>query len=50
MVVLALFTFGHVILAFAIKGTLKSMFTGRLTKGQIERMERQAAAGRKRER
>jgi thiosulfate reductase cytochrome b subunit len=50
MVILAIFTFGHVILAFAIKGTLKSMFTGRLTKGQIERLERQATAGRRVER
>jgi thiosulfate reductase cytochrome b subunit len=50
MVILAIFTFGHVILAFAIKGTLKSMFTGKLTKGQIERMERQAAVGTKIER
>ena len=40
MVILALFITIHVSLAFAIKGTIKSMFTGRLTKSQIEKLER----------
>jgi thiosulfate reductase cytochrome b subunit len=40
MLVLALFIFVHVTVAFATKGTIKSMFTGRLTKGQLERLNR----------
>jgi thiosulfate reductase cytochrome b subunit len=40
MVILALFILVHVSMAFAIKGTIKAMFTGRLTEGQIERLNR----------
>jgi len=40
MVILAVFIAIHVSLAFAVKGTIKSMFTGRLTKSQIEKLER----------
>lgn len=40
MVILVVFLFIHVSVAFAIKGVIKSMFTGRLTKGQLERLER----------
>jgi thiosulfate reductase cytochrome b subunit len=40
MVILAVFLFVHVSVAFAVKGTIKSMFTGRLTKGQLEGLER----------
>jgi len=40
MLILAAFLFIHVSVAFAVKGTIKSMFTGRLTKGQLERLER----------
>ena len=39
MVVLAAFLIIHVSVAFAVKGTIKSMFTGRLTKGQLRRLE-----------
>ena len=38
--ILVVFLFIHVSVAFAIKGVIKSMFTGRLTKGQLERLER----------
>jgi len=40
MVILAVFIIIHVSLAFAVKGTIKSMFTGRLTKSQIAKLER----------
>ena len=40
MVILAVFIAIHVSLAFAVKGKIKSMFTGRLTKSQIEKLER----------
>jgi thiosulfate reductase cytochrome b subunit len=40
MAILAGFLLVHVSVAFAVKGTIKSMFTGRLTKGQLERLER----------
>lgn len=40
MAVLATFILIHVSMAFAIKGVIKSMFTGRLTKGQLERLDR----------
>lgn len=40
MVVLAIFTFFHVTMAVAVKGSIKAMFTGRLTKGQLQRMSR----------
>jgi len=40
MVILGLFILIHVSIAFAVKGTIKSMFTGRLTKSQIAKLER----------
>ena len=40
MVILGLFILIHVSVAFAVKGTIKSMFTGRLTKSQIAKLER----------
>jgi len=40
MTILAAFLIIHVSVAFAVKGTIKSMFTGRLTKGQLQRLER----------
>ena len=40
MTVLLIFLIIHVSVAFAIKGTIKSMFTGRLTKSQLERLNR----------
>ena len=40
MTILFLFLLIHVSVAFAIKGTIKSMFTGRLTRSQIERLNR----------
>lgn len=39
MAILVVFLFIHVSVAFTIKGVIKSMFTGRLTKGQLERLE-----------
>ena len=39
MIVLATFLIIHVSVAFAVKGAIKSMFTGRLTKGQLRRLE-----------
>lgn len=39
MVILTAFLLIHVSVAFAVKGTIKSMFTGRLTKGQLKRLE-----------
>ncbi|WP_244430808.1 cytochrome b/b6 domain-containing protein [Methylocystis sp. ATCC 49242] len=41
MTILVAFLIIHVSVAFAVKGTIKSMFTGRLTKGQLQRLERQ---------
>ncbi len=40
MVILGLFILIHVSIAFAVKETIKSMFTGRLTKSQIAKLER----------
>jgi thiosulfate reductase cytochrome b subunit len=40
MVILGLFILIHVSIAFAVKGTIKSMFTGRLSKSQIAKLER----------
>ena len=40
MVILGIFILIHVSIAFAVKGTIKSMFTGRLTKSQIAKLER----------
>lgn len=40
MTILVAFLIIHVSVAFAVKGTIKSMFTGRLTKGQLQRLER----------
>lgn len=40
MAILSAFLIIHVGVAFAVRGTIKSMFTGRLTKGQLERMAR----------
>ena len=40
MVILAVFIAIHVSLAFAVNGTIKSMFPGRLTESQIEKLER----------
>lgn len=40
MSILVIFLIIHVSVAFAIKGTIKSMFTGRLTKAQTERLNR----------
>jgi thiosulfate reductase cytochrome b subunit len=40
MIILGLFIVIHVSIAFAVKGTIKSMFTGRLTKSQIAKLER----------
>ncbi|MBM3553633.1 MAG: cytochrome b/b6 domain-containing protein [Alphaproteobacteria bacterium] len=40
MVVLVLFIFVHVSAAFAVKGTVQSMFTGRLPKRQQEKLNR----------
>lgn len=40
MTILAGFLLIHVSVAFAVKGTIKSMFTGRLTKGQLKGLER----------
>lgn len=39
MTILAAFLIIHVSVAFAVKGTIKSMFTGRLTKSQLRRLE-----------
>ena len=40
MSVLVIFLFLHVSAAFAIKGTVQSMFTGRLSKAQQEKLDR----------
>jgi thiosulfate reductase cytochrome b subunit len=40
MVVLVFFLFLHVSVAFAIKETVQSMFTGRLSKAQQEKLDR----------